>query len=94
MKVTIKEQKEKVLEINFPCYVKFSDKYTKVINERTALVVEDWEHSGIGISYTNYGTGATFGLDGWEFISEEQFNEAHLRVSEKLAKYLPQCATT
>ena len=90
MKVTIKEQKEKVLEINFPCYVKFSDKYTKVISEKMSLVVEDWEHSGWGIAITNFGTGATFGLEGWEFITEEQFNEAHLRVAEKLAQYLPQ----
>jgi len=81
MKLTVRKHEEEIIDIKFPCYVKFSDHYTKIIDENTVIVVEDWEHSSKSIKLDALCRVAPFGLNGWKFITEDQFNEVHLRVS-------------
>lgn len=74
--------------VKIPCYVKFSEVYMKVLNDNDVLVIDNWGFS-YGIERTILAHRNPFANDGWEFITEEQFNEVHKMVSDILSEYLP-----
>ena len=90
MKYTYNETTEKEIEFSFPAFVRYFKVYYKLFEDKSVIKVNDYAFSyGIEINNINY-LGVIFGNAGWEFIKEEEFNEAYQSVSEKIMKYLPQ----
>lgn len=90
MKYTTKKQVKQEIEITLPCYVKFSEKYTKILNEKECLNVDNWGLHSFGIGITELSCYDPFGNEGWEFIAEEEFNAVYQEVLEKVTTFQPQ----
>ncbi len=72
----------------YPVFVRFADVYYKLISDEYILKVDDWSFTK-QIEWTPTLQCDPFGNNGWEFITEDQFNDAHLRVTEFLNSFLP-----
>lgn len=75
------------VELTTPCYTRFSEKYTKILNEKYCLVVENWSKNNFGISITELSCYNPFGNDGWVFITEDEFNYVYEEVLEKIKSF-------
>lgn len=80
---------EQELELAFPCYVKFGDSYTKILNETECIRVQNWQYGVVGIEIERLSGYDPFRNDGWKFISEEEFNSVYQEVFEKLVSFQP-----
>ena len=87
MKYKYNVTKQKEIELTFPSFVRFGECYYKLINEKQIITVDDFICSK-SIEFREYGITVAFGNDGWKFISEEEFNSAHQRVSDYLQSFL------
>lgn len=89
MKYTTKKQVEQEVEITLPCYVKYSENYTKIFNEKECLIVKKYDHH-FGVSIIDLSCIDPFGNDGWEFITEEEFDSVYEGVLTKVNSFQPQ----
>jgi hypothetical protein len=89
MEIKIKTQSEKTIQIELPCYTNFSGQYCKFINEEQVLEVEEWGDYNFGIELKPKAHCNPFANEGWKFITEDEFNEVHKRVVNRLSKYSP-----
>lgn len=92
MKYTYSEIKEKEIELTFPAFIQFSSVYYKMMNKDLLVKVEDFDFA-FSIEVRTPPMCNPFGNEGWKFITEEEFNDAHQRVSDKLIQYSPKLET-
>lgn len=90
MKYTTTKQIKQEVEVTLPCYIKFSQHYTKIFNEKDCLIVENWGSWDFGIEIRTLSNCNPFGNDGWVFITEEEFNSVYQEVLEKVTTFQPQ----
>lgn len=84
MEFTYKETLTKKLDIKFPAFVKSGEYYYKIIDKTNLLIVTDFSFNK-SISFTISEHHNPFSNNGWEFISEDEFNEVHKSVSDELS---------
>lgn len=89
MKVTLIKSVSTDIEISLPAYVKFGDLYTKIADKKYCIRVQNWEYGCTGIEICPLTQNNPFANDGWEFISEDQFNSVYEEVLKKVTTFQP-----
>lgn len=80
---------EQEVEVTFPCFVKFSEHYTKLVNKDYCIRVANWSKDNFGIELCPLSQCNPFANDGWAFVSEEEFNSVYKKVSKRIALFNP-----
>lgn len=85
MLITVNKKVNEVVEVNLPCFVKFAEHYTRIDATDKHLVVENWGFSK-KVEHVVSAQHNPFANEGWEFITEEQFNDKLTKVLSELNK--------
>lgn len=88
MTITLEEKQQTTIDIDLPAYYKWGTDYYKILSEKSAIVVSDWEPE-FGIKISQYQKGIIAGavIKG-EKITEEEFLAAFECVSGKVRRSL------
>jgi len=86
MKYISTKKVEEIHELELPAFVRYGQTNYKMLDEKKILLVQDYPFSK-RIELVSSDQCNPFSLDGWEFITEEEFNEVFSRVLSELRQF-------
>lgn len=87
MEYTFQKTIAQKVDITLPAFIKYGGVFYKIMDKK--MIIVDTYDFNSGIQITNTNLSIAFGNSGWEFVSENVFNEEFSKVYSFLDEFIP-----